>query len=188
MARSRTIKQGFFTNDLLGRMNPRVRLLFAGLWTIADRAGRLLDRPAKIKADVMPYDRISVDLGLEQLASNGFLVRYEVGGVACIQIVNWLKHQHPHPREAPSDVPPPDGVPWPGPAMAGQVPEPDLASDEPGACASPVSGPLSGPGYLDSPPTPLAKRGGRRNGRLSEQDEADLRAMQAAAVRIGVDS
>jgi hypothetical protein len=49
MARSRNIKPGFFTNDELAECHPLGRLLFAGLWTIADKEGRLDDRPKKLK-------------------------------------------------------------------------------------------------------------------------------------------
>jgi hypothetical protein len=48
MARSRNIKPGFFTNDELAECHPLGRLLFAGLWTIADKRG-LDDRPKKLK-------------------------------------------------------------------------------------------------------------------------------------------
>jgi hypothetical protein len=33
-----------------------VRLLFTGLWCLADREGRLEDRPAEIKAEIFSYD------------------------------------------------------------------------------------------------------------------------------------
>jgi hypothetical protein len=91
----------------LSELEPLTRLLFAGLWTIADREGRLLDRPRKIKAEVLPYDEYDVGSGLAQLEEHGFIRRYAVAGVCCIQIVNWSKHQSPHPREAPSELPAP---------------------------------------------------------------------------------
>lgn len=56
MARSRNIKPRFFTNDVLGKLPALTRLLFAGLWTISDREGRLEDRPMRIRAEVLPYD------------------------------------------------------------------------------------------------------------------------------------
>ena len=37
------------------------RLLFVGLWTIADRNGRLEDRPKRIRAELFPYDEIDAD-------------------------------------------------------------------------------------------------------------------------------
>jgi len=39
MARSRNIKPGFFKNDHLVELPFEYRLLFAGLWTLADREG-----------------------------------------------------------------------------------------------------------------------------------------------------
>ena len=49
MARARNIKPGFFKNEFLAEMPCEVRLLFIGLWTLADREGRLEDRPKRIK-------------------------------------------------------------------------------------------------------------------------------------------
>lgn len=107
MARARNIKPGFFTNDLLAEINPLGRILFAGLWTIADREGRLLDRPKKIKAEVLPFDSCNIDKLLADLMKHGFIYRYSVNGVWYIQIVNWKKHQNPHIKEAESTVPAP---------------------------------------------------------------------------------
>ena len=45
MARARNIKPGFFRNADLVEMPIEARLLFIGLWTLADRSGRLEDRP-----------------------------------------------------------------------------------------------------------------------------------------------
>ena len=44
MARARNIKPGFFKNELLVGLPYEYRLLFIGLWTIADRDGRFEDR------------------------------------------------------------------------------------------------------------------------------------------------
>ena len=61
MARSRNIKPGFFTNDILAEVDPLGRLLFVGLWTIADREGRVEYRPKQIKIKVLPYDDAPID-------------------------------------------------------------------------------------------------------------------------------
>jgi hypothetical protein len=108
MARSRNIKPGFFTNDLLGEMDPLARLLFAGLWTLCDREGRVEDRPKKIKAEVLPYDNCDPENLLQQLAEKGFILRYTVGEVSVIQVLAWAKHQSPHIKESPSTLPAPD--------------------------------------------------------------------------------
>jgi hypothetical protein len=106
MARARNIKPGFFLNDLLAEIEPLGRLLFAGLWTIADREGRLEDRPKKIKAAVLPYDDCDVDHLLNELSKRDFIIRYEVNGEKYIQIVKWEKHQNPHYKEVKSEIPP----------------------------------------------------------------------------------
>lgn len=105
MARSRNIKPGFFTNDQLAELPALTRLLFVGLWTIADRDGRIEDRPKKVKAETMPYDDFNCDEALADLQKAGFIVRYASGGTNVIQVVNWDKHQNPHVKEQPSTLP-----------------------------------------------------------------------------------
>lgn len=107
MARSRNIKPGFFTNDELAECSPYARLLFAGLWTIADKEGRLDDRPKKVKALVLPFDSVECDELLQQLHQRKFINRYQVNGEGFIQISNWKKHQNPHCKEAASEIPEP---------------------------------------------------------------------------------
>ena len=107
MARSRNIKPGFFQNDELAECGIESHLLFAGLWTIADKEGRLRDRPKRIKASCLPYYQTDIDSCLEQLWNAGFIVRYEVGGERFIQIENWHKHQSPHHKEIESEIPQP---------------------------------------------------------------------------------
>lgn len=104
MARSRNIKPGFFKNETLAECAPLARLLFAGLWCVADRAGRLEDRPKRIRAEILPYDEGSVDDLLNDLHKAGFILRYKVGMNAYIQVLNFDKHQNPHCREPESTI------------------------------------------------------------------------------------
>lgn len=108
MARARNIKPSFFTNDKLAECEPLARILFAGLWTIADREGRLDDNPRKIKVMVLPYDDCSCESLLQQLEKYGFLQRYEIENHKYIQISNFGKHQNAHIKEAASNIPAPD--------------------------------------------------------------------------------
>lgn len=108
MARSRNLKPSFFTNDRLAEIEPLGRLLFAGLWTIADREGRLEDRPKRIKAEILPYDNADTDKLLLDLQAAGFILRYSVNGGRFIQVLAFAKHQNPHVREGPSTIPAPD--------------------------------------------------------------------------------
>ena len=105
MARSRNIKPGFFVNDGLVELDFATRLLFVGLWTIADRDGRLEDRPKKIKIAVFPADDVDMDAMLQALHDAAFVLRYEVGGFRYIQVTNWAKHQNPHHTEKASEIP-----------------------------------------------------------------------------------
>ena len=98
MARARNIKPGFFDNETLGELPALTRLLFIGLWCLADREGRLQDRPKRIKKELLGYDDITVndvDTMLQQLYNSGFIQRYEIDGERYIQVVNFLKHQNP---------------------------------------------------------------------------------------------
>lgn len=109
MARARNIKPGFFTNDDLAEVDALGRILFIGLWCVADREGRLVDRPKKIKAEILPYDDCDANELLDQLVTHGFVARYSVGGASYIQIINFHKHQDPHYKEKASEIPAPEG-------------------------------------------------------------------------------
>lgn len=105
MARARNIKPGFFTNEVLAALPPLTRLLFIGLWTEADREGRLEDRPRRLHLRLFPEDEFDINMSIQQLADAGFIHRYNVDGVGYIQITNWHKHQRPHFKEAASVIP-----------------------------------------------------------------------------------
>jgi hypothetical protein len=108
MPRIRTIKPDFFSNEQIGQLPAEARLLFIGLWTLADREGRLQDRPIRIGAQLFPYDAAwSVASFLEDLAKANLIWRYEVEGKKCIQIINFTKHQNPHPKETTFGLPAP---------------------------------------------------------------------------------
>lgn len=107
MARTRFIKPGFFDNEVLASLSPHCRLLFIGLWTIADRDGKLDDRPPRIKAKLFPYEEVNVEEMLQVLDQHGFILRYEVQEVRYILIPMFKKHQSPHPKEQRSTIPEP---------------------------------------------------------------------------------
>lgn len=108
MARSRNIKPGFFKNEVLGVADPLYSLLFEGLWVLADRDGKLEDRPLRIKAETFPYrEGMDVDAMLNWLQSNGFIIRYTANGSKCIKVLEFVKHQNPHKNESASELPDP---------------------------------------------------------------------------------
>jgi hypothetical protein len=106
LARARNIKPGLFKNEILGVADPLYTLLFEGLWLLADREGRLEDRPLRIKAETFPYrDGLDVSSMLGWLQANGFIRRYRVGGLAYIEVCEFVKHQNPHKNEPDSVIP-----------------------------------------------------------------------------------
>ena len=107
MARARNIKPAFFNNDLLAEIDPIGRLLFIGLWTIADFKGDIEWREKKIKAQVLPYDNCDVKNIAINLDNLGFIRFYSDSDTTYINITNFSKHQNPHKneREKGSDIP-----------------------------------------------------------------------------------
>jgi hypothetical protein len=107
MARARNIKPGFFANEELVELSFATRLLFIGLWTIADREGRLEDKPKRIKMVLFPADNLDVDASLNELQEHGFILRYTASEAEFIQILAFKKHQNPHKDEKQSTIPAP---------------------------------------------------------------------------------
>jgi hypothetical protein len=104
--RIRNIKPSFFTCEDLADVEPMARLLFIGLWCMADGHGRLEDRPRRIAATVFPYESVDAEPLLAALATKRFILRYKTPGVGqtpgvetpsvnAIQILNFNKHQRP---------------------------------------------------------------------------------------------
>jgi hypothetical protein len=111
--RQRILSPSFFKDEDMAECAVQAQLCFIGMLTLADREGRLEDRPRWIRAELFPYcdsvpmDDILVELSSPRNCSPGsFIQRYEVDGRKYIQICNFLKYQKPHPREAASKIPP----------------------------------------------------------------------------------
>jgi len=100
------VRPEFFTDADLGDLPPTTRLLFIGMWTLADRDGRLRDRPRDIKRALLPTDEFNAEEAIQQLTRIGSIRRYEVDGEHYIDIPGFATYQHVHPHEAPSTIPP----------------------------------------------------------------------------------
>lgn len=107
MARARNIKPSFFQNDALAELPAVARLLFIGMWTIADFKGCIEFRPKRIKAQLLPYDDVDVEALISTLDKSRFVTIYSVGANQYVKITNFEKHQNPHPNEkkAGSEIP-----------------------------------------------------------------------------------
>ena len=94
---------------------------------MADREGRLEDRPMRIKAQAFPYrESLDCDAMLAWLVKHQFITRYAVGDNRFVQVLKFSEHQHPHVKEPASKIPAPDST------GANPVPAPD----KPGADTS----------------------------------------------------
>jgi uncharacterized phage protein (TIGR02220 family) len=107
MPRSRNIKPGLYKNEDLAECSIWARYLFPGLWMLADREGRLEDRPKRIKGELLPFDAQDVEPLLRELQTRGFIVRYQIEGASYIQISKFRQHQTPHYSEKKSVIKPP---------------------------------------------------------------------------------
>lgn len=105
MARARNIKPALYLDEELAELKIATRYLFTGLWCLADKEGRMEDRPKWIKAQIYPYDSYNTDELLEELFKSGHIIRYEVEEKRYIQVANFVKHQNPHKNEKPSEYP-----------------------------------------------------------------------------------
>lgn len=78
MARIRIIKPDFFQAENVAGLSPLARLLYIGLWTIADSGGVVSDTPAKIKLSLLPYDACSIDSLISELIVSGLVKKVRV--------------------------------------------------------------------------------------------------------------
>jgi hypothetical protein len=90
MARIRTIKPEFWTNERVMECSVNARLLFIGMWNFADDLGRLALAPKTIKAQIFPSDDIDFNTirgMIDELSRNGLVMIYDVSGKEYLQIV-----------------------------------------------------------------------------------------------------
>ena len=106
--RARNIKPGFYKNEDLAECEPLARIIFTGLWCMADREGRLECRPKRIKAELLPYDNCDVVKLMEQLRKYGFIIAYKANDKIYLSIPSFTEHQNCHVKEIASTIPAPD--------------------------------------------------------------------------------
>lgn len=105
MPRIRSIKPEFFQDEDLAQLATTDRLVFIGILTQADREGRLEDRPARLKVQILPYDQIDIRPIIDRLVAARFLIRYSYENRSYLQIRTFKKHQRPHHTEQHSVLP-----------------------------------------------------------------------------------
>jgi 5-methylcytosine-specific restriction endonuclease McrA len=95
MARIRTIKPEFWTDEKVVGLPFQARLLFIGLWNFADDTGALDYSPDRISMQIFPGDLDADITGLLDLLNVGGLIDVWVAddGSKVISVKNWTKHQ-----------------------------------------------------------------------------------------------
>jgi hypothetical protein len=104
MARIRTIKPEFWSDEKMSALPPIDRLVFLGIISLADDYGRVHDVEKVIDAFIFPNTDDNVRESLANLSRMGRIRRgRSSSGKPILEIVNWGKHQrvdHPQPKMA----------------------------------------------------------------------------------------
>lgn len=118
MARQRFIWPELWIDPKFGTLDPLERLLFIGLFSLADDEGRIDGSSAYLKVSVFPYDeRITIskvgEIRDSLVAKNDNVVLYRAGDDEVIALLKWAMYQRPkYPR--PSKFPAPAHIPAAG--------------------------------------------------------------------------
>ena len=110
MARIRTVKPEFWTDEKIVAMTPYARLLFIGLLNFVDDEGRAAYSPGRLKLQIFPADTADFPALLGEIRREGLIAVYEVDGKEYFEICNFSKHQKVDKRTA-SKLPPPPNPP-----------------------------------------------------------------------------
>ena len=108
MARIRTIKPDFWTDERVVELDPWARLLFIGLLNFCDDAGRMECSPKRIKMQVFPADPADISKLLAEIGGEGMITLYTIENIEYLQINNFTKHQKIDARFESKIPPPPD--------------------------------------------------------------------------------
>lgn len=110
MARIRTIKPEFWTDEKVVELSFEARLLFIGLWNFCDEFGNTEASPKRIKMQIFPADNLDVELCLQEIRSVGFISDYSVDGKNYLHINGFCKHQKVNTRVSPRFPLPPKEI------------------------------------------------------------------------------
>lgn len=158
--RIRTIKPEFFRHGTLTTLPPLTRILFIGLWCLADCKGRLKDDPRTIKLEVLPADDWNVDAALDELAAAGFIIRYTKAGMKLIQIPAFEVHQRIQTKESQT------GSRFPGP-------DDDDSSTNGGGVGGVQTGGPTAPPAANPPSTPYHHSNGDEDSESGQEHDRD---------------
>ena len=93
MARLRTIKPEYWTDEKVGECSPPARLLFIACWNFADDYGGLGRSAKELKAQAFPYDVIDCEPLIQELLHAGLLIEYTSDAKKYLHIKGFSFHQ-----------------------------------------------------------------------------------------------
>jgi hypothetical protein len=102
MARIRTVKPEFWSDDKILNIPPLARLAFIGTFNFADDAGNIDRSSNQLKARIFPGDMIEVEPLILDILGQGLMVEYEVDGKKYLHIRNFDRHQRINRPSAPT--------------------------------------------------------------------------------------
>lgn len=104
MARIRSIKPTFWTDEKVVELTPWARLFFIGLWNFVDDYGRMEYSPKRLKMQIFPGDAVEIGGIARELVEKGMVSIYEVEDKWYLQVLKFEKHQKVDTR-TPSRIP-----------------------------------------------------------------------------------
>lgn len=136
MARIRSIKPTIWGDDRFCQLTRDARLLWLGIISNADDAGRFIATPVALSGTIFPLDDIppaTIKRWRAQLVDQGLIVLYKIGPREYGYLPKWTKHQRiDRPQASSLPAPPPNGSPPPDRPTGERIVEPFVESlDEP---------------------------------------------------------
>jgi hypothetical protein len=93
MARIRSIKPEFWTDEKVVELSAMARLLFIGLWNFADDEGRMVYSAKRLKLQIFPADSCDIATLVEELCRQELVSVYYVEATAYLQVNGFVEHQ-----------------------------------------------------------------------------------------------
>lgn len=124
MARIRSIKPDFWTDEKVVELSAFARLLFIGLWNFADDDGRMVYSPKKIKMQIFPSDNLDISELFGEIRRESLIDIYLVDDIEYLQVVGFAKHQKIDKR-TPSKFPDKNQI-TPNPPELPRIPTTDM--------------------------------------------------------------
>lgn len=123
LARIRSIKPEFWTDEKIVELKVMTRLFFIGLWNFVDDEGRCKYSPKRLKLQILPADNADVEKLCAELRRASLINIYSLNDKEYLEICNFNQHQKIDKRTK-SKIPPPN------PPESPRIPTTDQGGDQ----------------------------------------------------------